>query len=213
MKRITTEMLRSTAWGLMMALALAGCSLPLPNKPVPPQFYDLGPAPPASADAQSGSAALALDPVAAPAAFDSTQIIYRLVYSDGGQQPRAYAQARWSMTPPALVNQRLREALAQRRPVVDAGTGLAPLTLYTELDEFAQIFTAADASEGVVRLRVTATAPANHLLAQRTFTVRQPAATNDAAGGAAALRAATDEAVRQVADWVDGLPAESPAPH
>ncbi|MFT4193777.1 ABC-type transport auxiliary lipoprotein family protein, partial [Ottowia sp.] len=171
----------------MIFLALAGCSLPLPDKPVRPQPYDLGPALPAAADAQPTGPALALEPVVAPAAIDGTQILYRLAYAGGGQQPRPYAQARWTMAPPQLVTQRLREALSARRPVVEAGTGLAPLELRAELDEFTHVFGAPDASEGVVRLRVTATAPAaraGRLLGQRTFTVRQPAATADAPGGA-----------------------------
>jgi len=208
MKTITDRARPLAALGLI-ALALSGCALP--DKPVRPQLYDLGPALPASADAAPpAAAALALGPVAAPAAIDGTQIIYRLIYSDGGQQPRPYAQARWTMAPPQLLGQRLREALSARRPVVEAGAGLATLELRAELDEFAQVFTAPNASEGVVRLRVTATAPAarggNRLLGQRSFTVRQNAATADAPGAAAALRAATDEVARQVAAWVEELP-------
>lgn len=212
MKSIAPSACRTGAravFGLMF-LSLAGCSLPLPDKPVRPQPYDLGPALPAAADAQPTGTALALEPVVAPAAIDGTQIVYRLAYADGGQQPRPYAQARWTMAPPQLVTQRLREALSARRPVVEAGAGLAPLALRAELDEFAHVFSAPNASEGVVRLRVTATAPnarAGRLLGQRTFTVRQPAASADAPGGTAALRAATDEVVRQVVAWVDGLPA------
>jgi len=200
-----------------MVLVLASCSLPLPDKPVRPQLYDLGPAAlPAAADAQPDAAALVFDPVVAPAAIDGTQIIYRLAYSDGGQQPRPYASARWTMPPPQLIGQRLREVLAARRPVIDAGTGFAALELRAELDEFAQVFSAADVSEGVVRLRVTATMPAargNRLLGQRTFIVRKPAATADALGGATALRAASDEVAREVADWVDTLSPPPPPSH
>ena len=62
----------------------------------------------------------------------------------------------------------------------------------------------------MVRLRVTAVAPggrAQRLVGQRTFEVRQPAATADAPGGVSALRAASDEVVRQVVAWVNALPA------
>lgn len=191
-------------------LALGGCALPLPDKPVRPQPYDLGPALPMAANAAPGGTALALDRVESSAAIDGTAIIYRLLHSDGGQQPRPYALARWTMSPPQLISQRLREAFSATRPVVEPGAGLAQLELRTELDEFAQVFSSPTASEGVVRLRVTAVAPAakaSRLLGQRTFSVRQPAATPDAAGGVAALRAATDEAVRQVVTWVNNLPA------
>ncbi|HRN75783.1 ABC-type transport auxiliary lipoprotein family protein [Ottowia sp.] len=205
---------RARAAGIRIAaaalmLALTGCALPLPDKPVRPQPYDLGPPLPVAADAAPDGPALALDRVESSAAIDGTAIIYRLAHSDGGQQPRPYAQARWTMSPPQLITQRLREAFSATRPVVEAGAGLAQIELRAELDEFAQIFSSPEASEGVVRLRVTAIAPTaktSRLLGQRTFSVRQPAATADAVGGVTALRAATDEAVRQVVAWVNALP-------
>lgn len=193
---------------LSIFLALAGCAVPLPDKPVRPQPYDLGPALPLAANAAPSGPALALDRVESSAAIDGTHIIYRLVHSDGGQQPRPYATARWTMAPPQLLAQRLREAFSATRPVVEPGAGLAAVEMRTEIDEFAQIFSSPGASEGVVRLRVTVTAPgarAQRLLGQRTFTVRQPAPTADAPGGVAALRAASDEAVRQIVAWVNGL--------
>ena len=144
---------------LSIFLALAGCAVPLPDKPVRPQPYDLGPALPLAANAAPSGPALALDRVESSAAIDGTHIIYRLVHSDGGQQPRPYATARWTMSPPQLLTQRLREAFSATRPVVESGAGLAPLELRAELDEFAHIFSAPATSEGVVRLRVTAVAP------------------------------------------------------
>ena len=195
---------------LSIFLALAGCAVPLPDKPVRPQPYDLGPPLPLAANAAPSGPALALDRVESSAAIDGTHIIYRLVHSHGGQQPRPYATARWTMSPPQLLTQRLREAFSATRPVVDSGAGLAPLELRAELDEFAHIFSAPTTSEGVVRLRVTAVAPggrAQRLVGQRTFEVRQPAATADAPGGVSALRAASDEVVRQVVAWVNALPA------
>jgi cholesterol transport system auxiliary component len=156
---------------------------------------------------------LALAPVAAPATFDSAAIIYRLAYADGSQQPRPYALARWTMPPPQLLAQRLREAFAATRPVVDTDTGLAALELRAELDEFTHVFTAPGVSEGVVRLRVTVARTAadirtSRLLGQRTFSARQPAPSADASGAAAALRAATDDVVRQVVAWVNDIPPE-----
>lgn len=192
-----------------MVLALSGCALPLPDKPVRPTTYDLGP-PPASAAAAASGVALALDSVQAPAALDTQALIYRLLYAGGSQQPRPYAHARWSMAPAQLVGQRLRAALAASHPVLDAGSDLAAIELHAELVEFAQLFDAPQASEGVVRLRVTASAPRarqDRLLGQRSFVQSVRAPTPDAAGGAQALRAATDALVREVADWVNGLPA------
>ena len=188
-------------------LALAGCALPLPDKPVRAAPYDLGPPLPLAADAVAGTVPLALARVETGAALDGSALVYRLLYAGEGQQPRPYAGARWAMSPPQLLGQRLGEALAATRPVVEPGAGLAPLELRAQLDEFAQVFSAPEASEGVLRLRATLIAPGARegarLLGQRSFEVRRPAATPDAAGGASALRAASDEAVRQVVAWVN----------
>ncbi|MBP8862608.1 MAG: membrane integrity-associated transporter subunit PqiC, partial [Ottowia sp.] len=126
---------------LSIFLLLGGCgALPLPDKPVRPQPYDLGPALPQAASAAPSGPALALGRVDAPPAIDGSNIVYRLMYSDAGQQPRPYALARWTMAPPQLLAQRLREAFSATRPVVEPGAGLAAVEMRTEIDEFAQIF-------------------------------------------------------------------------
>ena len=200
---------RAVFLSLASALMLGACSLPLPDKPVRPEPYDLGPPLPLAASTTATGAALAVDTVEANAAIDGTSVVYRLLYSGDGQQPRPYAQARWVMSPPQLVSQRLREAFSATRPVVDVGMGLAQLELRAQLDDFSQVFSGPNASEGVVRLRLTLIAPASatqRLLGQHTVVVRQPAQTADAPGGVAALRAATDEAVRQAVAWVQSVP-------
>ncbi len=212
MNSIATRAVRMSADAVFALIlsALAGCAMPLPDKPVRPQPYDLGPPLPVAASAAPTGAPLALGSVESSAAIDGSNIVYRLLYSDGGQQPRPYALARWTMSPPQLVSQRLREAFSATRPVVEPSSGLGAIELRVEMDDFAQLFESPNASEGVVRLRVTAIAPTaktGRLQGQRTFTVRKPAPTADAAGGVAALRAATDEAVSQIVAWVNGLPA------
>lgn len=194
---------------IALACLLTGCSLPLPDKPQRPQPYDLGAplaAPQGSASAASATA-LAIARPSAPPAIDGTALIYRLMYVQGGLQPRPYAQASWTMAPPQLLGQRLRETIAATRPVVDANRGLAPVELHIELEEFAQLFTAPGASEGAVRLRATAIAPGAQprLLGQRTFSARHPAPTADAPGGVAALRAASDEVTTQITTWINQL--------
>ncbi len=185
-------------------LVLAGCALPLPDKPVRPQPYDLGPPLPLAADV-AGGVPLTLAQVESSAALDGTAVVYRLLHEGTGQQPRPYATARWSMSPPQLVAQRLRQALSATRPVVDAGAGLAATELRVEIDDFSHSFSSPQASEGVVRLRATLVAPTaatQRLLGQRSFEVRRPAPSADPAGGVGALRAATDEALRQLVEWV-----------
>lgn len=199
---------------LTAALLLGACSVPLPDKPVRPDPFDLGPPLALASSTTATGPALALDSVQSNAAIDGTAVVYRLMYSGDGQQPRPYAKARWSMSPPQLVSQRLREAFAAQRPVVEVGAGLAPVELRTQLDEFAQVFSAPGASEGVVRMRLTLIATgaqATRLLGQHTVVVRKPAPTPDAAGGVSALRAATDDAVQQAVAWVQSVPLPAPA--
>ena len=201
--------MRAKAIFCSVFLLLSGCALPLPDKPVRPAAYDLG-APLAAPAATASGVALAFDGVEAPAAIDTNALIYRLLYAGGDQQPRPYAHARWSMAPAQLVGQRLRAALAASHPVLNSGSGLATIELRAELDEFAQVFNTPEASEGVVRLRVTVTAPqarTGRLLGQRSFVQHARAPTPDAAGAAQALREATDALLREVVDWVDALPA------
>ncbi|OJV53206.1 MAG: hypothetical protein BGO36_10480 [Burkholderiales bacterium 68-10] len=193
---------------LAAALVLGGCALPLPDKPVRAAPYDLGP-PPASVAAAAPGEALALAPIEAAAALDGTAMVYRLNYAGAGQQPRAYAQARWSMPPAQLLEQRLRQALAATRPVLEGDSGLAALALRAELDAFDHEFSTAAASDGVLRLRVTASAAGARpprLLGQRSFSLRRPAPSPDAAGAAQALREASDELLRQLIDWLATLP-------
>ena len=52
---------------------------------------------------QALAPALAVSRGESSAAIDGTAVVYRLIYSEGGQQPRPYAQARWTMSPPQLV--------------------------------------------------------------------------------------------------------------
>ena len=112
---------------LAMAGLLTGCSA-LPDKPTRATVYDFGPGAIAysPANRMAPLPTLALDEVQSSAALDSTAVLYRLAYADA-QALKPYAQARWSMTPAQLLRQRLREHLGQRRAVLNAGEGSAPL--------------------------------------------------------------------------------------
>ena len=219
--------MRATARiGLVISVvswSLVACSSFQAKPPV--TIYDLGAgsAGGQGGDGRSGFGASApvttalpvlLADVEAPPALESTAILYRLAYSDA-QQVRPYAQARWSMAPSQLLRQRLKERLSDDRAVLHATQGAArkrSLRLQVELDEFAQHFESPQASAGVVRLRATLgqiDGGKEHLLAQRSFFARHAGTTADAAGGAHALAAATDSLVAQIAQWVQGLEAQT----
>jgi cholesterol transport system auxiliary component len=185
----------------VVLLATAGCATP--QAPVAKAVYDFGPAlaqPSLPASTASLPPALGLAEVDANAALESTAVVYRLAYADA-QQLRPYALARWSMPPAQLVRLRLRDALAANGPVLSGTDSAATWVLKVELDEFSQVFDAPASSSGVVRLRATLLR-ANQWVGQRSIWARAPAASADAAGGARALAAATDDAAKQLAAWV-----------
>jgi len=198
---------------ILSAALMGGCALP--DRPVRPEPYDLGPLPAASAtDAATASprtsstaTPIVWGGVSAPNALDGTAIIYRLLYVQDGQQPRPYARARWVDTPAQLLGQRLRTALAATRPVVDADAGLTAPELRIELDDFSQTFESPDKSYGVVQLRATRLVPGGadgvRQVEQRSFAARVPAPTDDTAGGALALKTAADQVIGEVVTWVN----------
>jgi cholesterol transport system auxiliary component len=146
---------------------------------------------------------LAVAAVSAPAWMDNTGIYYRLGYQDA-TRPQAYAQSRWVMPPAALLGQRLRAGIARasKAAVLTPADGVrAEYTLRLELEEFSQVFEAADASRAVVRLRASLIRDRG-LVAQQSFGVERAAATPNAEGGVRALIAAGDEAGNALIDWL-----------
>lgn len=217
--------------GLILAvLTLAGCSV-LPDKPLRPVLYDFGPgavALPSSTDPtrQAPLPAVALEDITTVGgALDNTALLYRLNYTNE-QQLRPYAGARWTTPPAQLVRQRLREKLSERRAVFGARDGLAlnrpvvpgvralpsdgapealPLRLRLELEEFSHLFTAPEASVGVIRLRATLidiSRGGERLVGQRSIIAQRPATTMDAPGGVRALTDATDAAIAELDTWL-----------
>ncbi|MDH1679664.1 ABC-type transport auxiliary lipoprotein family protein, partial [Comamonas aquatica] len=156
----------------------------------------------------------ALGPVQAPLLADgSTLVHYRLAYADA-QVLRAYTQARWSVPPAQMVQQRLREHLTQGgRVVLSAAPGEAlpsvqgrrvPV-LRLALEEFSHVFTTAQDSVGWVRVRATLVDPAPQgdvLLAQRVLEVRQPASAPNAAAGVQALAQGVDVLGGTLTQWL-----------
>jgi len=210
---------------LISVLALAtGCSVI--DKPVRATMFDFGPGelstrvealPPA------GGVVPALPPLAiadiatSGGALENQAVLYRLGYLDA-QQLRPYSQARWTMPPAQLVRQRMRDRLSPQRVVLNAREGVAlnrsqntNLTLLRlELEEFSQLFSAPDASVGLLRLHATLveiTPAGERLVAQRNLSVQRPAASADAAGGVRALTAATDAAIDELDQWLRQIPA------
>lgn len=181
---------------------LLGCATPQP--PAPKAVYDFGavlsaPASQQSAPAALRTAAIALPEIEASGSLDSPALLYRLQYSNA-QQLLPYATARWSVSPAQLVRARVRDALAAQGPVLTV-EGSAPWVLRIELDEFSQIFESPSSSSGLIRLRASLLKN-DQLVAQTSVIAREAALTQDAAGGVRALTGATDDAVRQLSQWL-----------
>ncbi len=200
MRSIDVSTVTRWSW-LLTATLLTACALP--ERAPAPLHYDFGP--PVAITSASPSdlrPVLALRVQASPA-LDSPAMLYRLAYADA-QQLRAYSQARWAMAPAELLQQRVREGLGRSFALPPSGEA-APRVLHIELEEFSQLFTAAQESSGLLRLRASLlqrTAACEQLLAQRELQLQQPAASADAAGGVRALGAATDAAVTELVLWL-----------
>ena len=203
----------ATSAAALLALVLAGCSA-LPQPPQPVVRYDLGAAPALQA-AAAPRMPIALATMQSPLQADgSTAVHYRLAYADA-QVLHAYSQARWSLPPASMVQQRLREHLGQGgRAMLSAEAGELPPSvqgrqvpvLRMALEEFSHVFATAQDSAGWVRVRATLVDPAPQgdvLLAQRVFAVQQAATAANASAGVHALTQAVDQVGQQLLPWVD----------
>lgn len=150
--------------------------------------------------------AVSIAAVQVPVWLDSSMIFYRLHYANA-QQPRPYAQARWTMTPAQLLTQHLKARVVQAGGVALAASdgAIDVPVLRIEADDFTQHFTAPAESAGQVALRASLFR-GRALVAQKSFIRRAPAPSADAGGGAAALAAASDAAIADIIQWLQGLP-------
>ena len=146
---------------------------------------------------------LVVTDLTAPAWMDNAGIYYRLAYQDA-TRPQAYAQSRWVMPPAALLGQRLRASIARatKAAVFTPTDGVrVEYALRLELEEYSQVFDAADKSHAVVQLR--ASLIRNHgVVAQQDFSIEHISATPNAEGGVRALIVASDKAGNSLIDWL-----------
>ena len=205
------------ACSVALCAALTACSV-LPTPPQAMVRYDLGAAPAFQTSAQGGALApLALTDMQAPLQVEGNLAVrYRLAYADK-QVLHAYTEARWSLPPSQMVQQRLREHLGQGgRIVLSAEAGVIPPSvqgrqapvLRLALEEFSHVFTSAEQGVGWVRVRATLINPAPQgdvLLAQRLFEGQVPATAANAAAGVQALAQGVNDIGVQMNQWVQAL--------
>lgn len=160
------------------------------------QVYDLGVPP-----AVQRSAGLALE-VSAPGWLDTPAVVYRLAYLSAAQV-REYTQSRWVAAPAVLIERQLRRQLGYGTP---SGSGRSPCLLRLELDEFSQVFTAANASHSLLMVKAVWLDRQRQPLLMRSLRLEQPATTADAGGGIAALTAAVAQLAQQLQAAESELP-------
>ncbi|ANQ84882.1 hypothetical protein dqs_1844 [Azoarcus olearius] len=182
--------------GVLLAVALVtGCgSIGKPPRSV--ASFELGAI---EARALPPGAVPAVVEVRAPSWLESAQMQYRLAWVEP-QQRRSFADSRW-IAPP-------REMLAQalERGLKGAGTAGGSCRLRVELDEFVQDFDSASASTVTLGVRASRLpARGGAVLASRAFQISVPAPSADAAGGARAHRAATQQLVDDIGRWLGAL--------
>ena len=187
---------------LVAGLLLAGCAAGPVTRDTP-VAYDFGPQLEEPV-AKTVRASVLLSSVVAPGWLDTPAISYRLAYQDAARR-QVYANSRWTTAPAALLTQRLRARLAAASEggVVSATDGArADFALRVELEEFTQVFDAADRSRGVVVVRASLINTTKRtLVAQKSFTFERAAADADAGGGVRALAAASGELVDAIVAW------------
>ncbi len=186
---------------LVASLLLAGCATPS----APKILFDLGPLP-APGSVAGALPALSVASATSSSFLDNPRMMYRLAYASS-QQPQQFANSRWSMAPAQLIEQRLKARLGQAGSTVLSGSDGAlnvPL-LRLEVDDFSQLFTTPTESTGQLTLRV-AVFRGRLLVAQKSFTQQRSATSADAAGGAQALAAASDDLITDVLGWLTTLP-------
>ncbi len=186
---------------MVSTLALGGCASGTPSA-VSNVRYDLGPPAPI-ANAMNTPPVKVLN-VSAAKDLDSDNFVYRLKYANG-QRTGAYSDSHWTMSPADLMTQRLRTALAAHGTVLTGSDSVRAPLLQVDLTDFEQVFDSSDQSHGEVSARATLSVH-GQVIGQRTFIARAPSYTADAAGGAQALAAASDDLIAQMAAWLGVQP-------
>jgi len=134
--------------------------------------------------------------VEAPSGLDSKTIRYRLAYREPARV-YAYTLSQWTATPAELLTRRLRQSAGGQQSL---GAGCS---LQVTLEAFDHVFETEHASLGSVRLHAIITDHKRRsVITQNTFAQSQPAPTQDAQGGVAALSLAADAALRDIVAWV-----------
>lgn len=202
---------------LIRSLSRAGCLVAITTllvacgvgkNGVAPTQLDLGSAPAVQNGHPVASNPPVVVPVASSAALLSQTMVVWRVGHDG--QPRAYATYQWVAPPAKLFRQRVMDRLAQQGAVLQQGIGADMPTIRLDLQRFEQTFSAdGSRSEGHVTAQAVMVKGSQYV-DRLLIDIKVAAPSQDAEGGAIALRQATDQAAEQLARWVSVTLSGSP---
>ncbi|HEX7369168.1 MAG TPA: ABC-type transport auxiliary lipoprotein family protein [Rhodanobacteraceae bacterium] len=205
-----------TAFVLLIAVLLAGCAH-TPSRQVFPRHYTLTVSPlNAPSTGIHVHATLQVGRISVPPWLDGSDLYYRLDYRHD-DQIAAYGQSDWIAPPARLLEQAVVTVMgtsgAWRIVTGPASAARSDFSLDIRLNDFSQVFTSPVASKGV--LDATATLLDNQTdqaVAQRHFHIQAPSPSPDAAGGARALNAASQQFVAQLRQWLATARPPLPSP-
>lgn len=143
--------------------------------------------------------------VISPLWLDNQAIHYRFAYSNPTKL-YTYANSHWVASPATLLTQQVRSLVLTNTPyyvIKDSAHARADYILQIELEEFIQVFNAADKSHVVVSLRASLIDRRSHvLLLQQRFSTQLPTPTADAEGAVTAFSMTSQKIANQVVDWI-----------
>jgi ABC-type uncharacterized transport system auxiliary subunit len=195
------RVLRSTWQGLAVVALVGLLSACGGGRGASSAQLDLG----AAASRPGGNSSLPANiPIAVPAAtsaalLSETMVVWRV--GDLGQ-PQAYSTYQWIAPPARLVTQRLIDRLSLQGAVLSQNVGGDLPQLRTNLQRFEQTFSPDGSSSRAQLTMQVVLLKGSKVVNQLLVDVSVPAKSQDAMGGAQALREATDQTVEQVAQWL-----------
>ncbi len=164
-----------------------------------PKQLDLGSVTVAPKSPLAPNPAVAVPAAASAALLNETMVIWRV--GDTGQ-PQAYTSYQWVAPPARLISQRVVDRLSLQGAVLQQSVGADFPQIRLNVQRFEQTFSPDGAtSKGNLTLQVVLIR-GTKVVDQLLIDLSVPAATQDAPGGADALRQATDQAVEQMAQWL-----------
>lgn len=164
-----------------------------------PKQLDLGSATVTPKTGLPKNPAVAVPAAASAVLLNETMVVWRV--GDNGQ-PQSYTTYQWVAPPARLITQRVVDRLSLQGAVLQQSVGVDFPQVRLNLQRFEQTFSPDGASsKGNLTLQVVLMR-GTKVVDQLLLDISVPAVTQDAPGGADALRQATDQAVEQMAQWL-----------